>query len=298
VLIAGGTGLVGTRLTQFLLEKNYEVRYLSHRKILQNDVKTFLWNIDSSYVDVNAFDDVTHLVNIAGVNIAEKPWTSSRKKELANSRIVGTQLLHKTIADNHISIESYVGASAIGIYEENLTELITEESNCANDFLGTLCQQWEQQHKQFEENKIRTTIFRLGLVQSTSGGMLKEALFPLKFFVAPVFGSGKQYVSWIHIDDLCRMILFAMENKSVRGIFNAIAPNPVTAFDYAHALQLTNNKLSFKINIPAFTLKIFFGKRMDMLLKNYNVSSNKIQQAGFEFLFSEYGNVIQDLEPV
>lgn len=283
VLIAGGSGMVGTQLTELLLEHGYEVRYLSRRKIHRKNVTAFLWNPFYGTLDENAFTGVNHIVNLAGENIADEAWTPNRKKILEQSRVNATALLFEKIRNSSDKIESYTGASAIGIYGES------------NYFEKNLCTLWEEQHNHFEGYGIRTVVLRIGLVQSLKGGMLQKFLIPLKFLVAPVFGKGNQMLSWIHIDDLCRLILFSIENKSVNGTFDAVAPAVCTFNQYTSALKIAGNRRSVIIHIPAFILKMIFGKRVQMLLDGNKVLPEKITAAGFTFLFPEINNALKNL---
>ena len=227
ILLAGGSGLIGSHLIQLLLKKGHSVSVLSRREKNIQDVKCFLWDVEQEYIDINALKNVTAILNLSGQGIADKAWSEQRKKELLKSRTKSTQLLFKTLANNPHTVATFINASAIGIYKSG-NDLLDENSSHDNNFLATICSAWESESIRIQTLNIRTVIFRIGLVQSKRGGMLKEMLLPIKFFIAPVFGNGKQWQSWIHIDDLCRMMLFAIENKNIQGVYNAVANEPLT----------------------------------------------------------------------
>lgn len=282
VLITGGSGLVGTYLIPLLSERGYKIRILSRTEKKIDGAETFLWDINKRYIDERAIVGTDYIVHLAGANISEKPWTEKRKKELYSSRIDSGKLLLKAISQVNSKPETIVCASAIGIYKPSVSP-IDENSLLADDFAAGLCKEWEQQNLLFEKEAIRTVILRIGLVMSAKGGFLKEVLKPMKFFMAPVFGEGRQILPCIEINDLCRMIIFSLENKKVSGIYNAVSPVLLTNRDLVTSIQNKIKKPSVKINVPAFFLKMLLGQRSFAILNNYPVLGNKMQKAGFVF---------------
>lgn len=289
VLIAGGSGFIGSRLTQLLLDKGYDVAVLSRKPHQGLQAKSFYWNPQEKRIDSACLEHADIIINLAGSNIAEKPWTEKRKRDLFNSRINSAQLLFDTLKTHSHKVKCYIGASAIGFYNEG--ENLTEESSVSHSFLGSLCEQWEKESNRMNELNIGTSVVRIGLVMSPEGGMLKEILKPLRFGIAPVFGNGNQWQSWIHIDDLCGIIIHLFEHK-LSGIYNGVAPNPVRAKDLINAIQLTCKKRGVKFYIPVRILKLIMGSRSEMLLANQKVSSEKITATGYVFRFSRAENAV------
>ncbi len=288
VLIAGGSGFIGSRLSQLLLNKGYDVAVLSRKRHQGLHVKSFYWNPQEQEIDNACLEKADVLINLAGSNIAEKPWTEKRKRDLFNSRINSAQLLFNTLRTHSHKVKCYVGASAIGFYNEG--ENLTEECSVSHSFLGNLCEQWEKESFRMSELNISTSIVRIGLVMSPDGGMLKEILKPLRFGIAPVFGNGKQWQSWIHIDDLCGIIIHLFEHQ-LSGIYNGVAPNPVRAKELMTAIQLTCKKSGIKFYLPEILLNLMMGNRSEMLLASQKVSSEKITSAGYIFKFTRAENM-------
>ncbi len=292
ILIAG-SGLIGLHLAELLLLKGYNVAVLSRTKKNMAGVKTFNWDTDSGSIDTCAIKDADAIINLAGEGIADKRWTAKRKQQLLNSRIKSTALLYQTLKKTSHNVHTFINASAIGIYKPG-NELLFESSTHGNDFLASICNQWETEALKMQSINIRTVIFRIGLVMSKKGGMLKEMLLPGKFFIAPVLGNGSQWQSWIHINDLCSMIVFALENKNICGIYNAVAPQPVSNINLVRAIQSAVKNITFKIPVPAFALKMVLGKRTQMLLASHKVSCKKITDEGFKFQFQNSSDAIFD----
>jgi uncharacterized protein (TIGR01777 family) len=294
VLIAGGSGLVGSRLSELLVMKGYTVQHLTRHPKQHNKYKSFYWNIEDYVIDAKCLEQVFAVINLAGSGIAEKPWTLKRKMDLYNSRIYATRLLYETLSSHQHQVQCYIGASAIGYYPEG--ENLTESNNAGTSFLSSLCEKWEEESNQLSQKNIRTSIVRIGLVLTPRGGMLKEILKPFMLGIAPVFGSGLQWQSWIHIDDLCGVIIHLMERNDLNGTFNAVAPNPVRAIDMIRSIQLSRKYTGFKLKIPPFLLKLLLGERSTMLLASQKVSSAKLESTGYRFLYPEIKNVFNPLD--
>lgn len=293
ILITGGSGFVGSHLIKHLKRKNYNVRILSRSKKSVEGVEVFLWDVNKMQIDERAVVGADYIVHLAGAGIADKKWTDERKKELYSSRIDSGKLILDVIEKTGHKPEAVVCASASGIYESS-QQGINEGSPLANDFTGNLCCDWEQQNFKFESAGMRTIILRFGLVMSADGGVLKELLKPMKFFIAPVFGNGKQFMPWIEIGDLCNLITFCLEVKTVHGIFNAVAPQKIPNGEIISELQ-KHVRPSFKFYVPAFVLKIMLGKRADMLLNSYPLVADKILGEGFGF---RANNICKLFDPI
>ncbi len=294
VLIAGGRGMIGRALAKQFESKGFRVRFLS-RNPPKDDAHTYFWDPLDGKIDENAFREVEILVNLAGEGIADKLWTPWRKRKIINSRVLASKLLFKTLEGLNHKIKVVINASAIGIYGNTGDMIIHEDAVYSNDFLGSTCQRWEKNSLNYTNLGLRTVIFRIGLVLSTKGGMLPELLKPLKFGVATVFGKGDQYQSWIHIDDLCRMIVKAGREEQYSGIYNAVAPGPLSQRNFMKLLtQILQGNYLF-IPVPAFILKLFLGEMSKLVLEGSRVSPEKIEKTGFKFNFPQANLALRNL---
>lgn len=296
ILITGGTGLVGSRLTELLQSKDYTVKYLSRSAGVKNGIQSFKWDIDAGTIDEKAFENVSAIIHLAGAGVADKNWTPERKKEIIESRTKSTQLIKQTLEKIDHKVESVISASAIGYYGWDTGGVwVKEGSRFGDDFLATVTKAWEEQVDEIDALGIRTAKLRIGIVFSEKGGALYELSKPIKYGVGAPLGGGDQYMSWIHIDDLCEMFIYAVENNEVKGVFNAVGPNPETNKVITKAAAQVLDKPCFLPNVPGFVLKIILGKRAAMVLGGSRVSSEKIQSLGFEFKFPELKKALEDL---
>lgn len=293
VLISGGTGMVGQQLTKHLLAQGYQVILLTRKIPLQKavnpNISYALWNIAAQTIDTQALQKATHLVHLAGAGVVDKKWTKAYKDEIVNSRTESSTLLVKAFRKNVHSIKTVVSASAIGWYGEDASPNsagFVETDTAAAGFLGDTCKRWEESIEPVEQLGIRLVKFRIGIVLSNVGGALSEFKKPLRLGVAGILGSGKQKVSWIHIDDLCRLFMEAIQNEQLSGSYNAVAPNPVTneqlTIELAHQLR---GKFYIPLHVPKFVLKIMLGERSIEVLKSTTVDCGKIKKTGFTFLY-------------
>jgi len=299
VLITGGTGLIGTRLTELLLEKGYEVCYLSRHKSDNPKVPTYLWNVKDQYIENDALSNTDHIIHLAGAGIAESRWNRKRKKELYDSRILSSKLLYEKLKTISNKVKAVISASAIGYYGNTGDQLITEEAPVANDFLGNLCRDWENAIRQVEGLNIRVVVLRIaGMALTRKGGGLPKMAQPIKYFIGAPLGSGRQYLSWIHLDDLCKMFIRAIENNEMKGIYNAVAPEPVTNAQLTKAIAKKLHRPLLLPNIPKFVLKIILGEMGGILVGGSKISSAKIQKKRFQFQYPELdealGNIMED----
>ncbi len=294
-LITGGSGLVGSEITKLLLENNDVVNWLTSSKKEIKNVNSFNWNIYKNQLDENCFQDVDVIIHLAGSGIADKRWTVERKKELIESRIKSTQLLFDSLKLMQNKPKTIICASAIGIYKNQNDQLLNEESEIGNDFLADLTNKWEIVTNQFELIGIRVVKIRIGIVLSKNGGYLKSVAAPAKYGFAAALGNGKMITSWIHISDLANLFLFASKNKKMQGVYNAVAPNPVTNFEMTKQIAKALNRPFFLPNIPVFILKFVFGEMSSVILMSQNVSSKKTEETGFKF---EYLKVIDALKNI
>lgn len=291
ILIAGGSGMIGSALVQSL-GSAYNISILTRKKASIDNTHSFYWNPDNSEIDDNAILNADIIINLTGENIGAKRWTTLRKKVLIDSRMKATKLLLDSISRIK-KPELYISASAIGYYGHKGDRKLYETDLPDDSFLSQVCKQWEKPLENIDS--FRKIIIRIGIVLASQGGMLKEILTPTKWGINVYFGSGKQYISWIHIQDLCSLIQYSIENPHVSGVYNAVAPNTVNALDFATTLQKSLERKLFTIRIPTFVTQIILGKQSELMLSSQNVSCVKIQKAGFRFEYSQIDKALENL---
>jgi uncharacterized protein (TIGR01777 family) len=304
VLITGGTGLIGMALTQALLEKNYKVIILSRGPGNKNEspgnVAFAKWDIQTNTIDAEALQKADYIVHLAGANVAGKRWTDKRKREILDSRVNSAALLWKACHDTPNKVKAIISASGIGWYGEDPVvpnpRPFREEDPADHSFLGDTCRQWEESADQFTSLGKRVVKFRTGIVLSNEGGALDEFKKPVKFGIAAILGSGKQVCSWIHMDDLIRLYITAIEDDNMRGVYNAVAPNPVTnkvlTLELARAMK---GNFYIAAHVPVFVLKAVIGEMSIEVLKSATVSCDKVHYAGFTFLYPSIGPALKSL---
>jgi uncharacterized protein (TIGR01777 family) len=303
ILITGGTGMVGRHLTKHLTGKGYKVIILTRKMpaaVLPDSTISFaLWDVEKKTIDINAVQQADFIVHLAGAGVVDKKWTDSYKAEIVNSRTASSALLIETLQNNAHSVKAIVSASAIGWYGADPAPGINgfvETDEPANGFLGETCKLWEQSISPAEAFNIRVVKIRIGIVLSKDGGALAEFKKPIQFGVAGILGEGTQVVSWIHIEDLCRIFTAAIENTQMSGSYNAVAPAPVT--NKALTLELAKQikgKFFIPMNVPEFVLKIMLGDRSIEVLKSATVSCEKILATGFTFEFPSIDKALAEL---
>lgn len=294
VLITGANGLIAKELSQ-RLEKEYTVRFLTRKKQNANE---FEWNVDAGTIDAIALENVSHIIHLAGAGVAEKRWTEERKKEIISSRVGSAGLLLKTLQKKNQKLKSFVSASGINYYGTETTEKIfTEKDGPGHDFLSKVTIVWEQAANEFKNQRVaeRVVKLRTGVVLSEKEGALKKMLPTIKAGIGSPLGSGKQYMPWIHIQDICSMYEFALKNSELDGAFNAIAPEHATNKDLTVQAAKVLKKPLYMPNVPAFVLKLLFGELSVAVLEGSRASSEKIQHAGFQFKFPDLKEALKDL---
>lgn len=291
VLITGGTGLVGSHLIPLLQQNGYEVAVLSRSKDLLKPYEIFEWDHKNDYLEDGAFDGVDAIIHLAGAGVAEKRWTADRKDDIYNSRAKTSFLLFNKLKETPHQVKTFVSASAIGYYGMDTGNInLQETAPVGHDFLAHVTDAWETSTNKMTELNIRLVQLRIGVVLSKDGGALVELLKPP---VAAPLGKGRQYMSWIHIEDLCQMFLYALENESMLGAFNAVSPGPVTNKELTKEAAKAFGKTFIPIPVPGLLLKIFLGEMAKVVLGGNRVSSEKIMAAGFEY---KYPKLIPALE--
>ncbi|MBS1554481.1 MAG: TIGR01777 family oxidoreductase [Bacteroidetes bacterium] len=295
VLITGASGLIGSRLTDVLLEQMHQVVHLG-RSARQGRVKSFIWDVGKQTMDASSLEGVDAIVHLAGAGVADKRWTAARKKEILESRIQSTELLFKTLHENKHKVKTLVAASAIGYYGFGLgDELFTEDSPPGRDFLAQVTQQWEAQVSKIEALGIRVVKIRVGIVLSDKGGALAEMARPIKWGLGAPLGTGKQMMSWIHIDDLCELFAKAITDSKMTGAYNGVAPHPVTNKELTVAMAKTLKKPLWLPNVPSFVLQLLVGEMGVIVVNGSNVSAKRVSETGFEFQYPKIESALSNL---
>ena len=295
--------MIGKALTQALIERGFNViiftRQSNDKPKTKNDKLSYAtWDVNKQTLDKNAFAKADYIIHLAGASVAEKRWNNKRKQEIVSSRVDSGKLIVESLKAVPNKIKTVISASGIGWYgpDKNDGKEFKEEDPSSNDFLGKTCKQWESAIEPASFLGKRLVKFRIGIVLSNEGGAYPEFKKPLKFALATILGNGRQIVSWIHVDDLVRAILFAMENESMEGVYNAVAPQPVSNKELVLEIAKKERGRSYiPLHVPTFALKIRLGEMSIEVLKSAAVSAGKIQQAGFIFQYPDLGSAILQL---
>ena len=294
VLIGGGTGFIGTHLSAHLTRLGFAVRHLSRSPQPGGRYLTFKWDATSNEIDPAALKDVDYVINLAGAGIADERWSAKRKEVIIKSRTETTALLARNIAKMATKPKLYLSASAIGWYGNRGEDVLSEAEPPRAGFLSRSTMLWEASTKMIEEQGVPVFINRTGIVLHPDQGALNKMLLPLKAGTSTYFGDGRQYFSWIHIEDIIRVYSHAiMEHLS--GIFNGVAPNPVRSKQFAEALGPAMGKSALVIPAPAFALKVAMGEMSHTVLDSAYVSSQKLEDTGFVFMHPELSQALFDL---
>jgi uncharacterized protein len=301
VVVTGGTGLIGKALTQMLVEKGYQVIVFTRRPPkAENQVRYAAWDVATGKIDEEAIKNADYIIHLAGAGVVDKKWTEKRKQEIVDSRVKSGELLVNTIKKVGANVKAFISASAIGWYGEDPQipnpHPFTEDAAADEGFLGRTCELWEKSLDGLLHTRVRLVKLRTGIVLGNEGGALSEFKKPVRTGVAGIIGSGKQIVSWIHIEDLCRQYLFAIENNMVSGVYNAVAPTPVSnkLLILELARQMKGN-FFISLHVPEFVLKLMMGDRSIEVLKSTTVSTEKMHRQGFTFLYPSIQSALANL---
>lgn len=297
VLITGGTGLIGKRLTELLLQKGYEVAYLSRKKISISSVEVFEWDISKHYMDEKSLENVSYLIHLAGAGVAEKRWTEDRKKTIISSRTDSIILIARKLRELNIRPKALISASGSSFYGEDTGDIRhSEASPAGSDFLSKVTVEWEKAADSIADLDVRTVKLRTGVVLSNQGGAIPKIALPARFGFGAPLGSGQQWMSWIHIDDICRMYIEAMENDLWQGAYNAVTESPVTNEELTKKICKVLGTPQWLPNVPAFALKLAFGEMSGVVLgSSYLVNQRVATETGFRYEYPEIGAALQEV---
>ena len=305
IIITGGTGLVGRALTRELLDRKDEVIILTRSKkekkeFIQDGLSYAKWNPALGEIDQEAISEADYIIHLAGAGVADKRWTNKRKQEILKSRVDSGRLLSESLARMNHKIKAVISASAIGWYGPDPVipnpDPFHEDLPASGDFLGQTCQSWEESIKPVTVSGVRLAILRTGIVFTDAGGALPEFRKYLRIGIAAILGKGKQVISWIHIDDLVNLYLYAID-KELAGVFNAVAPFPVSNKELVKKLAKGYSQFYLPVHVPALALKVILGEMSIEVLKSATVSSKKCETAGFQFRFPGIDEALKDIYP-
>jgi uncharacterized protein (TIGR01777 family) len=296
ILITGGSGLVGTELSSLMKEKGYEVAHLTRNKKNNYPYQQFEWDINNQKIDKEAIQFADVIIHLAGAGVADKRWTDARKKVIVESRTESASLLYNTIKNMpEEAPEHFISASGISYYGMDTGDKqVDENSASGNDFLAEVCKKWEASANQFESLGIAVAKIRIGIVLSDKGGALPQLAQPIKLFTGAPLGSGKQWMSWIHLEDLARLFLHVLENK-LTGVYNGVGINPATNKEVTKAVAKVLNKPLLLPNVPNFAMKLILGEMAQMVLGGNKVSAEKTLSSGFKFKFEQLDEALEDI---
>ncbi|MCB9446831.1 MAG: TIGR01777 family protein [Flavobacteriales bacterium] len=297
ILIAGGTGLIGRHLAVQLHASEHQVFGLSRQpKAIPPFTRMFAWDPDRHIIDQDATTNIDVVINLAGKSLSDNRWTNANQQEMINSRVNATLTLYEALKANDSKPSLYIGASAVGYYPtENPQANHVETDPPSDKFLGQCCVQWEEAHATVSSLGIRSAIFRIGVVLSKEGGAFPLLYKPVKLGLGAALGTGRQVLPWIHIDDLCRMLSWPINNTRVHGTYNAASPNPTTQLEFSRALAKVAGKPHFLPAVPAFLLKIVLGRKAVIVLEGSSVSCAKCLTDGFTFVHTDLEESCQNL---
>ena len=295
ILIAGGTGMVGSALLRWINYSKYDVILLSrlNKEIDKAGISIVKWDPDNLTID--RLSNVDHVINLSGAGIADMRWTKDRKSTIISSRVNSASTLEKYIKSLKIKPKSYISASAVGYYGDCGAQVLTENSRSGDEFLSECCVKWEKAAISAGTQCNRTVILRIGIVLSALGGALPKMIMTKKLGIFSYFGNGQQFCPWIHINDLCRLILTTLEDNNFSGVYNAVAPEQITNKEMIEQIKLKLSSKAFVISVPQFVLKLILGEMANVVLNSNRVISDRIQSSMFTYHFTKVGDAVKDV---
>ena len=277
--------MIGNKLTELLIASGHSVGHLNRTATTNGGIPTFHWDPLNGEIDDKSLQGVEVIIHLAGAGIADERWTKDRKKEIIDSRVKGAQMLFDACKRKDIMLKNFISSSAVGWYPLIISDNRYDESSPpGTGFLAEVCQAWEKSADQFEEVAQVVTKLRVGLVLSKDGGVLSQIARPIRFYAGATLGSGRQYMSWVHISDVCGMFKHVMENN-LGGVYNAVGPEPMKNAEFIQTIADVMDKPILLPRIPEFILRTIFGESANLVIKGVPISSKKIHSTGYEFDF-------------
>ncbi len=295
VIITGGTGLLGMRLSHFLSERGCNITHLSRKENLSALFPAYKWNIDQMQMDERALLHVDAVIHLAGANIADSRWSDARKQELLDSRIKSTELLARKIAECSVKPKAFIACSAVGIYGNRGEEILTESSSKGEGFMSEICRLWEKSAALIRDQGVRTPVIRVGVVLSTLGGALSKIKMSYPFRVGSYFGNGSQFYPWIHIDDICKLFHKALTDDSMKSTYNGTAPSPATNKELAEAISFAKNNKNIIIPVPAYMVRLLMGEMSEVVLNSCRAIPSALMETDFQFNHPDLNLAVKDL---
>lgn len=295
ILITGATGVIGKKLVKVLSEKGHEISILSRKPSNMKNVKVFLWDVYKQQIDPACLTGVDTIIHLAGEGIADKKWTAERKKQLIDSRVMSAQLLHNLIKESNATVQDFISASAVGYYGDCGDEILTEESPDGDGFLAVCCKQWEAAVDQGKSLGLRVVKLRIGFILAKGEGALPALDKPIRLFAGSGLGTGKQWVPWVHIDDIAEMFVQSVEHPEMEGAYNACAPFPVSNLTLTKAIAKQLHRPVWPVKVPAAVLKLILGEMSIVALISNNASAQKVLDTGFKFKYLQLEEALSDI---
>lgn len=297
ILITGASGLLGTRLTEIILTKGYGVVHLGrgHKNNGTAGVQHFTWDIDKGYIDPKALEGVTAIVHLAGAGVADKRWTNDRKREIVESRVKSAELIYNTLKKGKHTVKTFVSASAVGYYGDCGSEVVKEGHLSGDGFLADVCRQWEEGAINIGKLGLREVRCRIGIVLAKNGGALPELVKTIPLGVAPYFAKSNLYYPWVHIDDVCGIMLHAIETDTVNGACNTTAPKPLLIKELMHNILTARKSNALLVPAPPLAIKLALGEMSEMVLSSQRCSDDKILETGYRFKYPTALKALKDI---
>jgi len=292
VLITGASGFIGSALQRLLRENGHDLLLVSRSE--PRDASWVQWSVEDGFTDPTKLEGIDAVIHLAGESISGLRWTDEKKKAIRNSRVLGTRNIVDTISELERRPSVLIAASAVGFYGDRGDEILTETSKSGKTFLADVCREWEAESRRAEDSGVRTVLLRTGLVMSKEGGALGTMLLPFKMGLGGVIGDGKQWMSWISLDDHIRVITTALENENIRGAVNSVSPEPVTNEEFTKIMGEVLYRPTF-IPVPEFAVHLMLGEMgEELLLNSERAVPKRLTDLGFEFKFPDLKKAIEN----
>ncbi|HKG07668.1 MAG TPA: TIGR01777 family oxidoreductase [Pedobacter sp.] len=295
ILITGATGMVGKKLIQTLHEKGHEINVLSRKKGNIKHAKIYLWDVYNDKIDPECIEGIDTVIHLAGENIAEQKWTKERKQRIIDSRVKSAQLIQKLIKDTNAPVKAFISASAVGYYGDCGDEILTETSSNGYGFLAECCKLWEESVDKGKSLGLRIVKFRIGVVLGSGEGALAALDKPIRYFAGAPLGSGRQWIPWVHVDDIVSMFAAAVDDPRINGAYNACAPFPVTNETLTKAVAKAVHRPVWPVHVPEKILEMILGKMSIIVLTSTNTSTQKLLDEGFIFKYTHLEDALTDI---